>query len=254
MATSFALGVRMSAPISRCRPPRDGRSTHGRHSAVLPRASQRAFRGRSPPPVPAPRSARSMPQVQQTTPSRWACAPKGLGMAPKHGRLEKTKQRHQPCACVLMAIKRPIPAVFDGHVQFDEWKHACGQPGGVQWGIGLRHQPRQLLDEFSHLHIAFGVIRTDAHGKQDEQFAELQSVPPADLSVDGERAALSVAHRAPSVDGERAVESQWHLLHPQHHVWQRARALVHLAKDLAHQLRVVLELRQMLHRRAAGHG
>eukprot|EP00964_Phaeocystis_antarctica_P055146 scaffold32420_cov68-Phaeocystis_antarctica.AAC.5 len=125
----------------------------------------------------------------------------GLGMAPKHGRLEKAEQRHQCHVCMSMVREQPrIPAVFGGHVHLDEWKHACGQPGGVQWGTTLHHQCAQLPDESGNqvqidgkLLIALGIIRTvrpwsDTHGKQDEQSAKLQRVLPADLSVDGGRA------------------------------------------------------------------
>eukprot|EP00964_Phaeocystis_antarctica_P065605 scaffold39593_cov60-Phaeocystis_antarctica.AAC.3 len=131
-------------------------------------------------------------------------------MAPKHGRLKKAEKRHQSRACACME-----PTAFDGHVHLDEWKHASGQPGGVQWGAGLRHQHCQLLAEYGNLLIALGIIRTDAHGKQDEQPAELQRVLLADLSV----------------DGKSADESQRHLLRPQSHARQRFRELVHIDKE-----------------------
>eukprot|EP00964_Phaeocystis_antarctica_P027849 scaffold15705_cov83-Phaeocystis_antarctica.AAC.2 len=109
----------------------------------------------------------------------------GFGMAPKHGRLEEAEQPHQLSACPSIA---PMPAVLDGHVHLDEWKHACGQPGGVQWGTRLHHQRAQLPEKAGNLLITLGIIRTDPHGEHDEQSAKLQRVLQTDLSVDGERA------------------------------------------------------------------
>ena len=69
-----------------------------------------------------------------------------MAVAPKHGRLEEAEQHHQSHAileCMFM-----IPEVFDLLDELvDERKHTCGQPGGVQWGTGLRHQHRQQSDE-----------------------------------------------------------------------------------------------------------
>ena len=59
-------------------------------------------------------------------------------VAPKRGRLEEAEQHHQSHAIVECMFM--IPEVFDLLDELvDERKHTCGQPGGVQWGTGLRH-------------------------------------------------------------------------------------------------------------------
>ena len=102
----------------------------------------------------------------------------------------RTSQRSfYPVLPALMA-PHPVSSVdcFSTKLRFDEWDHACSQPGGVQWGARIRQHRGELSAETETILIATGATSandghengvghaTSVHAKLDEQCAELHMV------------------------------------------------------------------------------
>ena len=152
----------------------------------------------------------------------------------------------------------PVSSVdcFSTKLRFDEWDHACSQPGGVQWGARIRQHRGELSAETETILIATGATSandghenvvghaTSVHAKLDEQCAELHGVLPAGLMVDiqgGDRAQrvtarLSTTRRRVRFAASTSTRLTWH------------------EGNLVQPHRVLLELRQIPHTQAADHG
>lgn len=148
----------------------------------------------------------------------------------------------------------PVSSVdcFSTKLRFDEWDHACSQPGGVQWGARIRQHRGELSAETETILIATGATSandghenvvghaTSVHAKLDEQCAELHGVLPAGLMVDiqgGDRAQrvtarLSTTRRRVRFAASTSTRLTWH------------------EGNLVQPHRVLLELRQIPHTQA----
>ena len=98
----------------------------------------------------------------------------------------------------------PVSSVdcFSTKLRFDEWDHACSQPGGVQWGARIRQHRGELSAETETILIATGATSandghengvghaTSVHAKLDEQCAELHAWCAAGRLDGGYRGAI----------------------------------------------------------------